>query len=68
MRDKPDLVERRQKYVQRRIDLDKGAVNVKFHGRPPEGTGPTNRHGVPRLPVGQHEVKNWPVLDLGELP
>jgi DMSO/TMAO reductase YedYZ molybdopterin-dependent catalytic subunit len=68
MRDKPDLVERRQKYIQRQIDLDKGAVNVKFRGRRPEGTGPTNRHGVPRLPVGQHEVKNWPVLDLGEQP
>ena len=23
---------------------------------------------MPRLPVGQHEVKNWPVLDLGEQP
>jgi DMSO/TMAO reductase YedYZ molybdopterin-dependent catalytic subunit len=68
MRDKSDLVERRQKYIQRQIDLDKGTVNVKFRGRPPEGTGPANRHGVPRLPVGQHEVQNWPVLDLGEQP
>jgi len=33
-------------------------------GRPRE-TGPENRDGMPRLPVGQHEVKNWPVLDLG---
>jgi DMSO/TMAO reductase YedYZ molybdopterin-dependent catalytic subunit len=23
---------------------------------------------MPRLPVGQHEVKNWPVLDLGATP
>jgi DMSO/TMAO reductase YedYZ molybdopterin-dependent catalytic subunit len=68
MRDKSDLVERRQKYIQRQIDLDKGTVNVKFRGRRPEGTGPANRQGMPRLPVGQHEVRNWPVLDLGEQP
>jgi DMSO/TMAO reductase YedYZ molybdopterin-dependent catalytic subunit len=68
MRDKPDLVERRQRYIQRQIDLGKGTVDVKFRGRRPEGTGPPNRHGLPRLPAGQHEVKNWPVLDLGEQP
>jgi DMSO/TMAO reductase YedYZ molybdopterin-dependent catalytic subunit len=41
-------------------------------GRAPEGTiqgsGPENRHGMPKLPPGQHEVKNWPVLDLGVHP
>ena len=63
-----DLVERRQKYIQRQIQLDKGAVNVDFAGRAPEGNGPPNRHGMPKLPIGQHEVKNWPVLDLGEQP
>ena len=63
-----DLVERRRKYIQRQIALDKSAVNVAFAGRKPEGTGPKNRHGMPQLPVGQHEVKNWPVLDLGEQP
>src|SRR3954471_16921950 len=63
-----DLVERRQKYIQRQIELDKGAVNVRFRGQRPEGSGPVNRHGMPQLPVGQHEVKNWPVLDLGEQP
>ena len=68
MTEKLDLVERRRKYIQRQIALDKGAVNVKFHGQAPEGEGPPNRHGMPRLPVGQHEVKNWPVLDLGEQP
>jgi DMSO/TMAO reductase YedYZ molybdopterin-dependent catalytic subunit len=34
----------------------------------PQGSGPTNRHGMPRVPVGQREVKNWPVLDLGNHP
>ena len=63
-----DLVERRRKYIQRQIALDKSAVNVAFAGRRPEGTGGRNRHGMPRLPVGQHEVTNWPVLDLGEQP
>ena len=63
-----DLVERRRRYIQRQIELDKSAVNVAFAGRKPEGSGPRNRHGLPQLPVGQHEVKNWPVLDLGEQP
>src|ERR1700730_15868388 len=63
-----DLDERRQKYIQRQIALDKSAVNVEFAGRKPEGSGPRNRHGMPQRPVGQHEVKNWPVLDLGEQP
>jgi DMSO/TMAO reductase YedYZ molybdopterin-dependent catalytic subunit len=66
--DKSDLVERRQRYIQRQIALDKSAVNVQFAGRKPHGTGAANRHGMPKLPVGQHEVKNWPVLDLGEQP
>jgi DMSO/TMAO reductase YedYZ molybdopterin-dependent catalytic subunit len=65
---KDDLVERRQKYIRRQIELDKSAVDVEFPNRRPEGSGPANRHGMPRLPVGQHEVKNWPVLDLGETP
>jgi DMSO/TMAO reductase YedYZ molybdopterin-dependent catalytic subunit len=62
-----DLVARREDYIKRQIALDKG-VNVKFRGQQPEGTGPANRHGMPQLPVGQHEVRNWPVLDLGEQP
>ena len=63
-----DLVERRRKYIQRQIEQDKSAVNVAFAGRTPQGSGRGNRHGMPQLPVGQHEVKNWPVLDLGEQP
>src|SRR5216117_2302206 len=65
---KDDLVARRQKYIERQIALDKRAVNVQFTGQRPEGSGPPNRHGMPKLPVGQHQVKNWPVLDLGEQP
>ncbi len=62
------LVERRRRFIERQIRTDKSAVDVKFNDRPPKGTGPANRHGMPKLPVGQHEVKNWPVLDLGEQP
>lgn len=68
MADTSDLVLRRRKYIERQIGLDTRAVNVKFYGQPPEGTGSPNRDGMPKLPVGQHEVKNWPVLDLGEQP
>lgn len=62
------LVERRRRFIERQIRIDKSAVNVQFAGRAPQGSGPANRHGMPKLPVGQHEVKNWPVLDLGEQP
>ena len=68
MAEKADLVDRRQKYIQRQIELNKGTVNVRFRGLTPRGSGPPNRHGMPQLPVGQHEVTNWPALDLGEQP
>ena len=68
MTDKPDLVERRRKYIERQIALNKGDVNVQFQGQRPQGSGAPNRDGMPKLPVGQHEVHNWPVLDLGEQP
>ena len=68
MADTPDLVARRLKYIERQRALDTSAVNVSFRGRKPQGEGPTNRHGMPQLPVGQHVVKNWPVLDLGDTP
>ena len=32
------------------------------------GSGPPNRHGMPRLPPEQVETRKWPVLDLGEHP
>lgn len=68
MGEQPDLVERRRRYVQRQIEMNAGTVNVQFRGKAPQGSGVANRDGMPRLPIGQHEVRNWPVLDLGEQP
>lgn len=34
----------------------------------PQGVGPANRHGMPKLPVGQTVTEKWPVLDLGVIP
>ena len=36
----------------------------------PLGSGPPNRHGMPRLPIGQTPTAagKWPVLDLGTQP
>lgn len=62
------IVARRQRWIARQIELARGGVDVSFEGREPVGTGPENRHGMPQLPVGQHEVPNWPVLDLGHTP
>jgi DMSO/TMAO reductase YedYZ molybdopterin-dependent catalytic subunit len=68
MPDRRDLVARREEYIRRQIALNPAAVDVRFRDVRPQGSGGPNRHGMPRLPVGQHEVKNWPVLDLGEQP
>ncbi len=63
-----DIVSKRRRYIERQIALKHGGVDVNFEGLAPEGAGPANRDGMPKLPVGQHEVKNWPILDLGEQP
>jgi DMSO/TMAO reductase YedYZ molybdopterin-dependent catalytic subunit len=34
----------------------------------PQGEGPKNRHGMPRVPPGQNEFDELPVLDLGIHP
>jgi DMSO/TMAO reductase YedYZ molybdopterin-dependent catalytic subunit len=62
------LVEKRLRYIERQRQLHKEAVDVQFEGARPAGSGPANRDGMPRLPVGQHQVRNWPVLDLGDVP
>jgi DMSO/TMAO reductase YedYZ molybdopterin-dependent catalytic subunit len=63
-----DLVGKRLAWIERQKALHAEAVNVDVHTRRPHGSGPPNRHGLPRLPVGQRAVPNWPVLDLGEMP
>jgi DMSO/TMAO reductase YedYZ molybdopterin-dependent catalytic subunit len=65
---RPDLVAKRLAYIERQKKLHAEAVNVDVHSRKPMGTGPANRDGMPKLPTGQHSVKNWPVLDLGDMP
>ena len=65
---KDDLVERRQRYIDRQRQLAKESVDVDTARARVRGSGPPNRHGLPKLPVGQREVKNWPVLDLGDVP
>ena len=63
-----DIVERRQRFIERQRQLHVDTVDVELGGKEPEGTGPVNRHGRPQLPVGQRQVSNWPVLDLGDVP
>lgn len=65
---KDDLVAKRLNYIERMRSKKPHTVDVRFEGRDPLGSGPENRHGMPAVPVGQHLVKNWPVLDLGVTP
>lgn len=66
--DTPDLVAARLRYIARMKEKKPETFDVSFEGEEPNGSGPRNRHGLPKLPVGQREVKNWPVLDLGDIP
>lgn len=63
-----DLIARRLRFIERQKQAHPETTNVKFHGLQARGSGPTNRHGMPAVPVGQHTVPNWPVLDLGDQP
>lgn len=68
-----DDATRRQKIVDARLRLrerfaEKQAKTPSLADPRPLGEGPSNRHGMPRLPVGQTETKKWPVLDLGITP
>jgi DMSO/TMAO reductase YedYZ molybdopterin-dependent catalytic subunit len=63
-----DLVAKRLAYIERQKRLHAETVNVDVHGRAPMGSGPPNRDGMPKLPVDQRAVTNWPVLDLGDVP
>ena len=48
--------------------VDRIASTPSLSDDAPQGTGDSNRHGMPRLPVGQHQARGWPVLDLGRKP
>jgi DMSO/TMAO reductase YedYZ molybdopterin-dependent catalytic subunit len=61
------LVQKRLRYIDRQRALRASTPEAFAHASP-AGSGPANRHGMPKLPVGQHEVRNWPVLDLGDTP
>ena len=61
------LVEKRLRYIERQRAL-RAQMPEAFAHSSPAGTGATNRHGMPKLPVGQRQVPNWPVLDLGDVP
>jgi len=58
------LPERKENFARKQASQGRGL----FSGEEPRGSGPLNRHGMPKLPAGQREVHNWPVLDLGDLP
>jgi DMSO/TMAO reductase YedYZ molybdopterin-dependent catalytic subunit len=59
------LPERKEAFARREAEKGKG---VASQGRPAQGSGPSNRHGLPQVPVGQRVVPHWPVLDLGVHP
>jgi DMSO/TMAO reductase YedYZ molybdopterin-dependent catalytic subunit len=58
------LIERKQAFAERQAARGRGV----FAGQKPDGVGPPNGHGMPKLPVNQHVVEKWPVLDLGDEP
>ncbi|MHB8873253.1 MAG: sulfite oxidase-like oxidoreductase [Myxococcaceae bacterium] len=68
-----DSDDKTRRIVEARLKLRERFL-LKMNGTPasadprPMGSGPSNRHGMPRLPPGQHVTRDWPVLDLGVLP
>lgn len=64
----PPLVERRMAFAKKQAEAGKGVLPRWARGAEVQGSGPENRHGMPKLPPGQRAVPNWPVLDLGHHP
>lgn len=66
-RDKRDrIVEARMK-LKARFE-DEMARTPALADATPLGSGPLNRHGMPRVPPGQTLTQKWPILDLGQKP
>ena len=59
-----DLVGARMRFIERMRER----LHVSAPTAEPMGSGAPNRHGKPKLPVGQSAVREWPVLDLGHTP
>ncbi len=67
------ISDKEQRIIDARLKLrarfkEKIAATPSLTDNEPQGSGNTNRHGMPQLPVGQHETNKWPVLDLGIHP
>ena len=60
------LVAKRLRFLERH--RAKMAEHAGTPSATPQGSGDINRHGMPKLPTGQHITKKWPVLDLGVHP
>lgn len=60
------IVEARLK-LKRRFEAAQQATPARADASP-QGSGEPNRHGMPKLPVGQIATQKWPVLDLGKHP
>lgn len=71
MEQSPD--EKLERIIEARMKL-KSRFEERMNNTPsiaderPQGKGPTNRHGMPQVPVGQTITQKWPVLDLGYHP
>ncbi len=48
--------------------LEKTGMSPSLADKKPQGSGADNRHGMPKLPVGQYLTQKWPVFDLGYHP
>ncbi|MBL8014148.1 MAG: molybdopterin-dependent oxidoreductase, partial [Candidatus Omnitrophica bacterium] len=62
----PNIIRAKTKRAEEKRGRLSGGIAADMKGV--QGSGPENRHGLPRIPIGQHEVPNWPVLDLGVQP
>jgi DMSO/TMAO reductase YedYZ molybdopterin-dependent catalytic subunit len=68
-----DNDDQRARVVEARLKL-RARFQRESHATPsmsdpqPLGSGPENRHGMPKLPIDQVQTEKWPVLDLGNQP
>lgn len=64
----PPIAQRKMNFAIKQAEQGKGVLPRYLADAKIGGSGPPNRHGMPKLPPGQKQVPNWPVLDLGEQP